>query len=315
MSKYFFSATESAHEQLTRLFDFVWPTAAAMWNLRWQVNGYLQVLPDATVEQLRARFTDGADIHGANLRRACVEHNWESQKEAFAKILLVNSIAVFEGWLDEVLAELGKNTTGLNKALQFPDSTASAGKGVAWAIAEITKSESNVMKASFYPTLTKGRYFAAPKLDSMLLCYRFFKELRNSDMHGGGITDQRLLDAYAAFSPVATTTGLGVTEVPYCYSVTLGSKCQISLRGVVGFSHLILKLIATLDAEFCRSDAAERVFVRRWQQTHSKVLNFCLSAAKPKNRVKYAIEKIGMPVSAAPEVLAIWLKSKNLINY
>ena len=79
MPKYFFTATASAHAQITGLFNFVWPTAAAMWNLRWQVNGYLQVVPDATVEQLRARFTEGADINGANFRRACVEHTWDQQ--------------------------------------------------------------------------------------------------------------------------------------------------------------------------------------------------------------------------------------------
>ena len=315
MSKYFFNATECAHEQLTRLFDFVLPTAAAMWNLRWQVNGYLGVVPEATVEQLRARFTEGADIQGANFRRACVDHTWETQKEDFAKILLVNSIAVFEGWVDQILDELGKHTDIIRKALQFPDSTAKAGKGAVWAIAEITKVESNVLKSSFYPTLSKGRYFAVANIGAMLLCYRFFKELRNCDMHAGGIADQRLSDAYTAFTAVATTTRLGVAEVPNHHPVVLGAKSQISLRGVVGFSHLILKLIATLDAELCRSDAAERVFLKRWQQTHPSLLNFRLSSAKPKNRVKYALEVAGMPVSAVPEDLAIWLKSKRLIDY
>ncbi len=203
----------------------------------------------------------------------------------------------------------------MNKALQFPTSIATAGKGAIWAIGEITKAELTVLKASFYPTLSKGRYFAGPKLEAILLCYRFFKELRNCDMHGGGIADQRLLDAYASFSAVATSADLGVTEVPNHHAVTLGAKIQISLRGVVGFSHLVLKLIGTLDAELCRSDAAERVFVKRWQQTHPKLLNFCLPGAKPKNRVKKALEKAGMPVPAAPESLAIWLKAKKLIDY
>jgi hypothetical protein len=42
MAHYFFPSTESATDQITELFGFVWPTAAALWNLRWQVKGFLQ---------------------------------------------------------------------------------------------------------------------------------------------------------------------------------------------------------------------------------------------------------------------------------
>jgi len=315
MAKYFFTATESAHTQITGLFDFVWPTAAAMWNLRWQVNGYIQAAPDATVEQLRARFTDGTDIHGANLRRACIEHSWDEQKETFARFLLVNSIAVYEGWIDGVLDDLGKNTDALRTALQKADSSANAGKGVAWAISEITRAESGVMKNCFYPTLCKGGHFAPAHLDAMLLCYRFFKELRNCDMHGGGIAQQRLVAAYTNFCVVATPLGLGISEVPAHFPVVIGGKTQVNLRGVVGFSHLILKLITTLDAELCRSDASEHVFVRRWKLIHSKCLNFSLRSAKAKNLAKKASAKAGFPTAVATDDLAAWLKLKRLITY
>lgn len=318
MPNYFFSATRNAHNQLTGLFDFVWPTAAAMWNLRWQVNGYVQSVPDATVEQLRARFTEGADIHGANLRRSCIDHTWVAQKEIFAGVVLVNSIAVFEGWLDEVLGELGigrRRIQIINKSLQFPDSVAIGGQGAAWAISEITNVESIVMKNSFYPTLSKRRHFNAAKLQETLLCYRFFKELRNCSMHGGGVADQRLVDAYTAFSHVATISSLGVTEVPSHHAVSIGAKVQISLRGVVGFSHLILRLIATFDAEMARADAAERVFIKQWKSTHPRLLNFRLSATTPQNRVKKSLEKAGFPVSADLVGLSRWLMSKNLIAY
>src|SRR5260370_397989 len=101
MPAFFFAATQNAHQQITEIYDFVWPTAAAMWNLRWQVAGYLQIVPTATVPQLNARFTEGAAIHGANLRRACVEHTWDQQTEAFGRIVLTNTIAIYEGWLEE----------------------------------------------------------------------------------------------------------------------------------------------------------------------------------------------------------------------
>jgi len=315
MPNYFFKATEGAHAQLTKLYDFVWPTASAMWNLRWQVAGYLQAVPNATVEQLKARFTEGADIHGANLKRACVEHSWDEQKENFARILLVNTIAVYEGWIDEVLDSLGKKTRELTTALQFPNSTAKDGKGAAWAIAQITNPESSALKAAFYPVLSKGRYFALQKLDALLLCYRLFKELRNCDMHGGGIATQRLLDAYSQFAVVANSASLGVAEVPVHHPAALGGKVKLSLRGVVGFSHLVLKLIDTIDAELSRSQAAERVFVKQWQVVHSRRLNFRLAPGKPKNRVKKAVMKAGFPRPEDPETFGIWLRGENLVDY
>src|SRR4051794_1493616 len=38
MARYlFFKYSRSTFGQISELFDFIWPTAAALWNLRWQV--------------------------------------------------------------------------------------------------------------------------------------------------------------------------------------------------------------------------------------------------------------------------------------
>jgi hypothetical protein len=315
MPIYFFSATESAHKQITKLYDFVWPTAAAMWNLRWQVAGYMQIVPGATVEQLRARFTEGADIHGANLQRACIEHTWDEQKDAFARILLVNTIATYEGWLDEVLDNLGKNTKSLQTWLQFPESVLGPGKGIRPAIADITAIESNILKSCFYTELCKGHLYALPNLDAMMLCYRFFKELRNSDMHGGGITEQRLVDAYTQFSPVATTADLGVSEVPIHFPAAIGTKAKLSLRGIVGFSHIVLKIIATLDAELSRSESAEKSFVRKWKLTNPHRVSLSSGSAKRENKVKRLVKKAGFLKPAKPDAFGNWLKQEALVTF
>jgi hypothetical protein len=314
MPKYFFTATQRAYAQITTLFDFVWPTAAAMWNLRWQVNGYLQVIPQATVQQLQARFTEGADINGANLRRSCIEHTWEQQKESFARVLLVNSIAFYEAWIDEVLDGLGKNTKALSTALQFPDSTF-RGKGVAWAIDEITKDESHELKAAFYVPLCNGRYYSAPRLDSLMLCYRFFKELRNCSTHRGGIANQRLIDAYSHFSAVATTAGLGVSEVPEHYAPGINSHTRLSLRGVVGFTGILFKIIATLDAELCRSKRSEQLFIKRWTvaNPHQSVLS---SLQKKRVRqVKKLACNAGLPDPSGAHKFGNWLNHLGLTKF
>ncbi len=80
MAYYFFPPTRVAVAQISELFDFVWPTAAALWNLRWQVSGFLQEVPKSSPVQLNDRFVFGSKIHGTNLKKACVETTWQAQK-------------------------------------------------------------------------------------------------------------------------------------------------------------------------------------------------------------------------------------------
>jgi len=314
MAKYFFETSKSAHEQITSIFDFVWPTATAMWNLRWQVEGFIKVTPAATVAQLRARFSEGTDIHGANLKRACIDHTWQEQKQIFAKILLTNTIAIYEGWIEETLKSMGKNTSGFQKALQYPDSS-TGGKGAQWAILGVTATESIPLKNSFHKALCVGHLYSLVNIDAILLCYRFFKELRNCDMHRGGVADQRLIDAYGQFSAVATPALLGIDEVPVHDVPVMGSRTKISLRGVVGFTSLVLKIIATLDAELSRSKDSETPFIRKWKAAnpHKKMLS-----GKPKKReqqVKKLAIKAGFPNPEHANQLGDWLAKRGLSQF
>ncbi len=315
MPRYFFAATDSAHVQLSKLFDFVWPTAAAMWNLRWQVNGFVQAVPNATVQQLEARFTEGAELHGVNLRRACIEHNWDDQKEAFARLLLTNTVAIYEGWIDEVLSALNRNTQQLRKSLQFPDPVGGAGSGVSAAIAAITAVESALLKTTFRGSLTKGRYYALAKLDAMMRCYRFFKELRNSDMHGGSIATHRLMDAHAAFVPVATTALLGVPEVPVHLPPVLGEPIRLNLRGTVGFSHIVLKIIATLDAELSRSKDAEKPMAAKWARKHPKATMLPGDRKRRGKQIQLKVRLAGFPNAKNPNNFGDFLDDLGLVHF
>jgi len=313
MPRYFFTATKSAHEQITSLFDFVWPTATAMWNLRWQVDGFLRAVPSASVPDIHARFSQAADIHGANLKRACVDHTWEEQKQVFAKILLTNSIAIYEGWIEEVLELLGKNTRALRTALQFP--TSASGDGIRSALTTLTATESSALKTSFHPVLTNGEKYDLANLDAMLLCYRFFKEQRNCDMHRSGIADQKLIDAYSQFSVLSSPTSLGVPEVPSHTAPLLGTRIKISLRGVVGLTDIVLRIITTLDAELSRSEDSEIPFFTKWKEINRRPR---MLSKIPKKRA-FQIEKLakdaGFPKPIYPMQLGNWLSAKGLTRF
>src|SRR4051794_17113582 len=102
----FFLSSRRAANRLTDVFDFVWPTASAIWNLRWQVAGYIAVVPDATEDQLVGRFVAGSGIRGVNLRKACTQHSWEHQQQQFARFLLVEFCALYEAWCISIIKEL-----------------------------------------------------------------------------------------------------------------------------------------------------------------------------------------------------------------
>src|SRR5690349_1130005 len=114
--KLFFASSQAFHTQLTALYDLVNPTAAAMWNLRWQVRGYLDEKSSADKQELHGRFVTGSGIGSANLRRHCVEQTWEDQVGELALLVIFGAIGLYEGWI----ASLEVGSDAQRKRLQFP---------------------------------------------------------------------------------------------------------------------------------------------------------------------------------------------------
>ena len=314
----FFKETTNTRSEMTALYDFVWPTAVAMWNLRWQVHGYLSIRPNASIDELHGRFSVGSEIHGGNLIRACSTHSWENQQEVFAKILLINICALYESWLSSVLDQLGGHAHDELKCLQFPtkyDSKSAPADGVWASIAKICRSPSTFTSTCFYPVLLKNPKNSKTQLDALLKCYRFFKECRNDVAHNGSKASARTAKAFVEFQPVANTNDLGVLEVPLHKPLTLGQPVNLNLRGVVGLSDIVLRIITTLDAELACSQSAEKVFITRWQATHDKT-KFTLpvkDVRKRQSRAVSLIKKTGLPEPVVATKAIAFLQAHSLV--
>jgi hypothetical protein len=94
----FFEASQGVTAQLSELFNFTWPTLAALWNLRWQVLGYVQTTGTVDHHELNARFVRGSGIPSADLKSACLVSTWDAQQEQFAKFVLFELCALYEAW-------------------------------------------------------------------------------------------------------------------------------------------------------------------------------------------------------------------------
>lgn len=243
----FFRTSRSAYRQVSELFDFVWPTVVALWNLRWQVAGFDAAQNSATSEALRARFVAGSGVHGANLKRACIEMSWGEEQAQFAKFLLIDLFAIYEAWLSATLGVIGHSRREMEKDLQFPTKNTSgrAPEGISAALARLNADKSPMLYATFYTRLCTHSKNSRHHLEGLLICYRCFKECRNSIVHNGGIADQRAADAYTQYSALSPST-LPFHPTPTCAPVVKDSPVSLSLHGVVGFSDIILRLIATL---------------------------------------------------------------------
>lgn len=322
MARYlFFRDSRSTFVQISELFNFVWPTATALWNLRWQVRGLSQVLPDVTKETMHGRFVAGSGIHSANLQRACIELTWEEQQAEFAKFILFNLFAVYEGWLALTLTGIGMSS--LEKELQFPTGVAASGslRGIGNALAHLQRNTSTMLKDAFYAELTAHPKSSLSRIENLLKAYRCFKEYRNALMHGNGIANQKCVDDYLVYSTL-TLSDLGVSEVPKVIPPSLGKSVSLSLRGVVGFSEIILRLVATLDAEFACTRGAERNLLAQWHEYFSesgmtKVKRYALSmdARKRSRNLRRLFGKLSLPRPRNTLALEGFLRTHRLVSW
>lgn len=294
MAHYFFPSTASATDQITELFTFVWPTAAALWNLRWQVNGFLEELETLpTPDQLNDRFVFGSGIHGADLKKACVDTTWDEQKHHLAGVILTNAFAAYEHWADEILQSLGMSYDK-GKYLQYDNGPTDA-RGLRGTVHALCATESKVIKAAFYPSYASSPKYSWPLIANMMSAYRLFKELRNSQIHNGGVASKKAADAYRAFAPVSSKADLGMKGALIHDPIAEGDKIKLHIRGVVGLCDILFRMMVTVDAELCRSARAESILESRFKGARLRQLtsgnphrqkrqinDFCRSARLPK---------------------------------
>lgn len=307
----FFTATKKALNNITSTYDTVWPTAVGLWNLRCMVNGVKKEFPSVSESELAAKFSLGSGIHGVNYKRAFIENSWEMQQTQFAWILLNSTIPIFEGWLEELKQTIFPDLKV--KDLQYPDKVRNE-------VNRLQQNSSAVLTNSFYQSYASQRDRCYANVESLIKCYRVFKETRNCYMHNGSKANQNLIDAYTDYLPVATQSDLCVSEVPEFPQPILDSDIQISLRGVVGFSYILIKIMVSLDTELLCASDAEKEFLARYKEKHTdKNGHFIMRTLKSdqvgaNNQVKRYIQQCGFSRPHTTDDLTDFLLKNRLIS-
>lgn len=309
--KYFFNSSKLFGAQITDLYDFIWPSVTAMWNLRTQVSEYLVLKGNsATKEELVAKFNNPADKHvRPNLYRSCIEFSWDRQVEDLSKTILINLFAYYESWVENILTEFGINTKTNQKNMQFPSD---ATRGISQVHALHTTTKSPLLRNAFYSTYKASKKYSYSKIENLFLAYRYFKECRNSLVHLGGNVDQKLVDASTAYDAL-TAANLDMAVKPEYTHFALGDKVRLHIKGVAGLTEILLRIVTTMDAEFIQSSRAESIFAHRVKTTlkgKSKRLDYFTKQKELRSIVQRSA--FAMPLTTNP--IEAFLKSKSILH-
>ena len=233
--------------------------------------------------------------------------DWHKQQQDLAIILLNNLFPVYEEWLKVVQEEV--NIKWKKEELQYPQRAKKE-------IENCIPNKSKVMHESFFATYCKLHNRSVDHIDNYLYCYRVFKEARNCYIHRGGIADGRLVQAYRDYQQGKHNTcqALDVKEVPEFMEPIDGKQVNISLRGIVGFSYIIIKLILSLETVLIEAPEAENFFIKKCKS--QKILAPTLSGDEKKSQmqIKRFIAKCGFEKPNCVDVLKTLLLREKLVS-
>lgn len=285
----FFEASQGVTAQLTELFNFTWPTVAALWNLRWQVLGYVQTTGKSDNQDLNARFVRGSGVPSTDLKRACLVSTWHAQQEQFAKFLLFELCALYEAWLELVVSRSvpGRDVENVRKLLQFPADPQIPVSGYRRAIAIVNSDVSQALKDEIFPVLVTHSKNCWVTVQQHLTAYRYFKEVRNAYIHAGGLADQRVIQAHSALKTISISTFGFDRPVPMAQPVK-GAKVHINLFDMVGLSAIVHRLIVTFDAALAVTRTAEKDLIARVRAKRAGMV--MLSTSNPARRRQQVVQ-------------------------
>lgn len=319
-----FSATSDFFREFTDINDVAQICAASVWTMRWQVKGFFAEAgfygtPSVRPKQsdLRSRFLAGSGLNRANFRALVDGQDWPEQLSILARMTLLAFMSLFEGWTDAIGAEFGL-TAENREALQWPSFSKyprcnRAGNpmpGIREALQNGRGAFSSLMSTCFYPVYKNDRHYSLTQLDELMICYRYWKEVRNALAHSGGkatrrlITEQQRLDAL----PVSS---LGMARIPRLRALTIGDQIPVELEAVLGFGEILHRITVTVDAELSETDKAESIMIKRWERFRREHYSDApLVKARRQSRIRDWMFRAGLEIPVDLATLDTFLSAR-----
>ena len=261
MQNFFFEASNDLRSEIESLNEVALPMCSALWNFRKTIAGEYAENESVSLEHLKEKYNDAPGARrSANLRLAFIDTSWEEQLKSVSELYLIGIISTYEYWTERLTSEMDEPSLYIK--LQFP-SNSTRTNGVGFALNEMNGTESDPIRDEVYPSLVRSSKYSIQSLEALLKCFRYFKELRNCLLHRGKLCDGKLYGAQSEFLPYANEGALGMKFVPDFQRFQVGDTVSLSFNGVLGFTEVILRIVATVDAEVAKGHKAEAHIARR----------------------------------------------------
>jgi hypothetical protein len=318
---FFFLATQSAADQIGEMFSFIWSNYVGLRELFWQVRGFRDTFSSLTIADVENKFLGGLPMPGGiDLVQVCVKHTWEDHEQEYAKWVLLEACAFYEGWVEKVCSDIFSNNRapGHAKSLQFPGSVGATGsaRGYMAPVAEANLVTSQLVTTELFPTVRSSKLNRWSTINEHLVAYRFFKECRNAFIHSGGYADQKVVDSYNALMAVQAQKPPVFRHLFTIPAPTLGRELRLNLRDCTLVATVVHRMIVTFDAALSVSVKSEEILEDRLLKVISnnpKWKSLPNDADKKAKRIHRLLAAARIPEPRNIGALMNWMKGKGLI--
>lgn len=315
MPVYGLTPTGHYRREHTDLQSFVTPAAAALWNMRWQVRGYMLEREDPTERELSDRFTAGSGLRAGGLGKLFARTSWEDQLARFGEMLLLASFSVYEGWASDFVAALGGSSVDSEALLRTLTSATVRPATEARALRALSLNPSSLATTQIQPGLRLAKnVLPIGSIPSLLNAMRAYKSARNALAHRSGHLTTVDQTQIASAAGIAAST-LRLRSSPDWPTRTASGRVRVSWRTAVGATAVLLRLVVSVDAEAsgsvaCENDALSRV--RSLPEGPSG--RFLPASITSRNiRVQSWLADSSLPVAQDPEVVYQWLRLHGVV--
>jgi hypothetical protein len=311
--KNFLVASRSFVDVNTLNHDFQSAARCAFWNTRASVVGFSSLAGNAHESVLQGRFVSGTGLRGANLKRVFVDEDKAFEESHLAFLLLTSSFASYEGYVEEIARITGASDTS-SKKLQWPTSTTKSGtrRGFLQGLDEVTRSPNRDMTKAYATVLQSSPKYALSYADDLMVIYRQFKEVRNALIHRRGVADAKAETADSVARSLSPLR-MGMRDLPEMPQVKDGARVTLSLRGVIGFTDVLLRLVTTIDAEVAVTDAGATELMQRWRDAYGGLRPLPAVRSRRDGSLRILLNRIGFPNPDDTNAAYVVLRSASLV--
>lgn len=296
--------------------SFIWASYAGLWSIYKSGTELSGLSSTPEWKKIANHLTAGIPDQGGIDLKVITGKPWAEHQGIYTNFILTQGAILYEEWtsrMAEMTLTPGKKVTA--ETYQFPSGSFSRNY-INWSALDLSGAiaKSPFLTSEVQPRLLVAHAKNISSLDALLKWYRYFKELRNSVAHHGGVASQRTIDAYIAAS-ATTLSNAGMNRDLTSSAPVLGKKISIPLADAVLFLGLVQRLAFAFDAKYCTTTHAEMDIQARIQSAAKKHPPPVEATAQKKLAwIKNFLNHGANIAVASIQNAESWLKSNGLVN-